>query len=373
MNHNKKTSIESIYTSSSKIGAKYENHFVVLDDAKHVIGVDASDGRNLIFENVQNGKAYKIRWYSSSFFNVITTLVYNEDTGFLYSGDVEGHLQKFKINTSSKTCKRVKNYGNIGIDSISSSFRFMHFVFFGGEQRKIKVLDLSTDELILRHLETSSKDICSLQICLKNNKQIFLTVSGGNHNYSNDKTDLFDVSGLLSNDPIILQKYLSDYSKNQTFLKQKNSIKSQAETIQKLTKERDQYKAKFGEMRSKYDDIKEKHHLLHNQKQKLEEAYGKLKMQSETQCHQKSKMTNNKTKKTIIENCHSDEIDPLLIMPNTNEEIQVKKNLYKKNLNETNCAIIQKRAKEHETERLRVNLHAQEMQMLPIEEIIGQR
>ena len=101
MKHNQKTSIEPINASSSRFGVQYENQFVVLDDGKHVIGMDATDLKNLIFENLKNGKADKFRLSKSSdYYN--TTLLYDEDTGLLYTGGTNGRLYKYKVNKTKK-------------------------------------------------------------------------------------------------------------------------------------------------------------------------------------------------------------------------------------------------------------------------------
>ena len=134
-------------------------------------------------------------------------MVYDEDTGFLYSGDKNGGLCKYKVDSSKKTFERVKEYGYLGIGEISSFHPFMHFVFFGGDNTQIKVLDLSTDELLLGHLETSITWICSLQVCLKSQDKIYLAVSGSDTDYSDDKNDLFDLTDILPKDPVIIQKY----------------------------------------------------------------------------------------------------------------------------------------------------------------------
>ena len=131
MNHNKKTPLDPINTSSSEFGVMYENKFIVLDDAKHVIGVDPKDGNNLIIENVETGKADTFQW-GDSYNNLITTLVYHKDMGSFYSGDTNGHLYKYKVQKTSKISKRIKAYGDIGIGEISSSLRFMQFFFLEG-------------------------------------------------------------------------------------------------------------------------------------------------------------------------------------------------------------------------------------------------
>ena len=185
----------------------YEDQFVVLDDGKHIIGIDGSDITNLIIENVENQKADKFVLSKSSF-NYITTLVYDEKTGFLYSGYRDGYLRKYKIDITSKSYQRVSDFGNLGISRIYSSHRFMDFVFFGGSESEIRVLNLSTGMLFLGSLETSIDWIYSLQVYVKSDKEIYLVVSGEYPDYSGDKTDLFDLNDFLPKDPVILQKYL---------------------------------------------------------------------------------------------------------------------------------------------------------------------
>ena len=239
MQHNKKTSIKPIFTSSSKFGVEYENQFVVLDDGKHIIRVDGSNLTKLIIENVENRKADKFGWNDSSF-NYITTLVYDETTGCLYTGDCNFHLYKYKIDTTNKTCQRVKDYGDLGIDRMTSSHRFLHFVFFGGDRGRIRVLDLSTGKLLLGSLETSIWHIYSLQVCVKKIDQIYLAVSGRYPNYSDDKTDIFDVRGLFTNNQVTLQNYLSKNSMDEIdTLEQTSTSKFQKDKTQKLKQVRD--------------------------------------------------------------------------------------------------------------------------------------
>ena len=207
MEHNQETNIEPINASFIKFGIQFDDQFVVLDDAKHVIGVDANDARNLILENVENKKTDKFGWGRSSL-NYIATLFYDDDTGSLYTGDTNGCLYKYKLDKTSKTNNKVKAYGNLGIGEIFSSHRFLQFVFFGGDQSKIRVLDLSTGELLQGHLETSIESIRSLQLCVKSPNEIYLSVSGSDNDYSDDKTDLFDVSALFLNHPVIFPKDL---------------------------------------------------------------------------------------------------------------------------------------------------------------------
>ena len=272
MNHNQKSPVEHIKSSLCKFGVSYDDQFVLLDDAKHIIGVDGSDPSNLIVENIENRKADKFRG-SQSFYNYISTLVYDKDTGSLYAGYKKGHLKKYKVDTASKSCQRVKDYGDIGIGEITSSHRFLDFVFFEGKSR-IKVLDLSTGELLPGCSQTSIGLINSLHVCVKSPNEIYLAVSGRNDNYSKNNTDLFDVIRLFPKKSVILRKYFSEKSINkiQSILPQPRIIKSQKKKIQKLTKKRDSYKADLDQMHSTNNDLKNNHDQLHRKIEKLKET-----------------------------------------------------------------------------------------------------
>ena len=80
----------------------------------------------------------------------------------------------------------------------------MHFVFFGGTESKIRVLDMLTSKLLPGQLKPSVKDIYSLQACVKSQYEIYLAVSESDLDYSDDKTDLFDLTDFFRNGPVIL-------------------------------------------------------------------------------------------------------------------------------------------------------------------------
>ena len=84
-------------------------------------------------------------------------------------------------------------------------------------------------------------------------------MSGGESDYSDDKTDLFDVSGLFLKKSNILQKYLSYNSidHGEPILFQPSIVKSKAETNHILLKKRDSYKDNLSGMLSKYKDLKD--------------------------------------------------------------------------------------------------------------------
>ena len=376
MNHNQETAVVPLKSSSNRFGVDYENNFVVMDDAKHVIGLDARDAKNLILENVESGKADKFGW-SQSYHKYISTLVYDKDTGSLYTGDDNGHLHQYKIDKASKSCQRVKNYGDLRIGRIMSSHRFLHFVFFGGDIGRIKVLDLSTGELLPGWLQTSPRFIYSLHVCVKSHKEIYLAVSGGNDNYFTNNTDLFNVTDLFLNNQVILRKYLQKYSSNyeNKILPQPTTLKSQLDTSQNLRKEKDSNKAELNQMHSKYNHLIEIYDKIHknNKNKKLPQAHQTQRTQLHTKSHHNNQMTTKTVKKCLIEKRSFDEIDPLVITKELKEDIPEEKNVTKKCQNMTYNKFTERKEDKQELERFRVILDPVQAQGLKIEEIKDKR
>ena len=359
----------------------------MLDDSKHIIGVDADDLSKMILENIDNGS--KIKFGGNIIcFSEITSLIYNEDTRSLYSADSVGDLLKYKINTAGKTCEKVRIYLNFGKDGITSSHRFMHFVFFGWSSGKITVLDLSTDELLPGHLQTSIGYISSLQVCVKNQNEIYLAVSGCKPDYSNEKTDLFDISGLIPNDSVISQKkyFESPNNPDEKIREERITIESEEEKIKNLTQERDSYKEKYNEIQSKYNDLKKKYDSLLDLNSYLTKAYETIKIKSETNNQQLQKkisiLYNNKIEKqtTIINNKESligkrsfDEIDPLVTIRKMRENTQEEKDLNKHYQNKIYDVISHRIVAEKKTREVRIELDTVKSQLTTIREVVGNK
>ena len=383
MQHDQETPVMLTNVSSSGFVVHFKNNFVVLDDAEHVIGVDKEDPSKLILENVENGSILDLGGLKSFDFSILI-LVYDEESGSMYSGDLNGHIIKHKVDTFNQIRKKVKYYGHLGIGSIYSSARFMQFVFFGGNKGKIGVLDLSTGKLIPMDIETSIKDIYSLQVCVKSCNEIYLAVSGEYPDYSQDKTDLFDLSGLLGNDPIILRKFASEYLNNETSLNQNRSIMSKSYMIRKLTRERDEYKAKFNKMESKYNDLKVKYDNVLKEKEKMVKTYNAFKKETEIKTRHFVKkikiIYNHKSTRTTIgdynlvdRNGLFDETDPLVIIRDLKEDLKDANHENRQLQNSMYNAIRQRREAEEESRVLHIEFDTLGNNLDTVKEVVRQR
>ena len=259
----------------------------------------------------------------------------------------------------------------------------MQFVFFGGI-RKIRVLDLSTGELLPGHIQTSIGCILSLQVCVKSPSQIYLAVSGEYPDYSQGKTDLFDLSGFLRNEPLILQRSVSGYPKNKTFFEQQNIIESETDEIQKLTKERDFYKAKFIEMQTKYNKLQKKYDNVLKEKEEMIKTYKALKTETEIKTRHFVKkikiIYNYKSTRTTIgdynpvdRNGLFDETDPLIIIRDLKEDLKEEKHENRQLQNSMYHAIHQRRETEEESRVLHIELDTLKNNLETVQEIVDQR
>ena len=385
MNGNRETLVGPIKVSSNKFGVLYENKFVLLGDAEHFIGLNPTDAKILILENVVKGS--KVEFGGSSLFNFyISTMIFDEDTGSLYRGDNHGQLVQYKVNTASQTCEEVRDYGKLGIGEITSSHRFLHFIFFGGSDGKIRVLDMSTCEFLPGHIDTSISKIISLQVCVKTQKEIYMAVSGEKPDYSNDKTDLFDISGLLSKDPVMLRKFLSNYpiNRKKTNSKLQSKMKSQADSIKKLTQERDSYKVKLNEMTLKYNKLKKKYDELRNKNKDIKKAYKKLKIDSEIKQKEFTKKMNllyqHRNKRTTIGNKMPligsglfDQIDPLVIIRDLKEDLEEKKYKYKKLEGSMYDVLAEKKTVDQESQAKDDRINLLKNELATIKQVVGNR
>lgn len=379
MEHDQKTSIQPINSSLSEFGVEYEKNFVVLNDGKHIIGIHPSDGMKLIFESVEKRKAVMFGRSDSIMKKFISTLVYEKDTESLYIGNNDGQLSQYKVFFKNQTFQLVKDYGNLGIDDITSSYQFRHFVFFGGYNNKIRVLDMSTGRLLPGFLKTSIQWIRSLQVCEKNTEQIYLAVSGSKSDYSENKTDLFDLTGLLRKDLVISANLNSKdiENLNKILIEHRRIIKSQEMTIQKLTK-------KFKKYMDKYNDLKKENDKLQKINKEITKAFKKQKTQSDNKIkqflrkinilyHEKSKKTIIGKKMSLFGNDSFGETDPFFILKNLRKNLEEEKYKNKKFELSFFDIITQKKLFQQESEAKNDQIVALQNQLTMIRETIGER
>ena len=215
---------------------------MVLSDNETILGVQYKGVYNLIKKENMNGPIESIFSYKGNEDSIYTMLLNEKTSTFLVGEDNNdnGKLLKYDLING----KIIKDYGSLGIRSIFSSTRLNNICFFSGHGcQSFTIINDYKNNVIFIPIKSAIQYNQSIEICevkdLTNKTSIFMLVVTGNRpDYSNNKTDIFNVTSLIENQ-CIFPKNVCD-SKifdniNKTILK-KNHNKNQHDEFLKQKK-----------------------------------------------------------------------------------------------------------------------------------------
>jgi hypothetical protein len=170
-------------------------------------------------------------------------------------------LREYNLRDSKHPFTLVKNYWDIGVGIIKASCGFKHLGVFGGSGGggKVAVIDLKKRKKVTT-LQTAIKSILSLEICKMSGPEVFLMVFGSGSDYSQNKSDIIDISYLIGEEAIgkieeCICKRENDSGEVISLRKQLvcktiliEELQSQTVTIPKLEREVQDLKSKQGEV-----------------------------------------------------------------------------------------------------------------------------
>ena len=180
-------------THKSKEGYSnfFKNQFCLLANGKTVIG---HFGDLLKTEDITRKE---IRGIIDQKESENTTMIFNQNLNSLLVGVRNGCLFQYGRNLFGDF-KKQKEYGKVGVGVIIASDWSGNFAVVGGRNGKISLIDMTKREVIAKGITTAIGEVFSLQFCRVSRNQMYLAVGGKNNDYSNSKTDFFDVSGLFN-------------------------------------------------------------------------------------------------------------------------------------------------------------------------------
>jgi hypothetical protein len=117
----------------------------------------------------------------------------NEALNILWAADLNGNIIQYVLGPADGWKVQAK-YSDLGIGFTQCLLRFGNLLFAGGRESKLCVINTADKKVLPIQIETAIKDICSLQIHKVSPSEFYLTVTGGEPSYSENKTDLFNVS-----------------------------------------------------------------------------------------------------------------------------------------------------------------------------------
>ena len=127
--------------------------------------------------------------------SVVLCIIFNQELNCLLVGYFNGYLIQYQQNTFN-SWKVQNNYGYLKLGSIYSIACSGNIAVVGGECAYIQFINIRTYQIIAQ-VPTAIKLIFSLQFCPVHPFKQLLTVGGLLTDYSQSKTDLFDVSPLF--------------------------------------------------------------------------------------------------------------------------------------------------------------------------------
>ena len=203
--------IQPDHQSKSMFYVRYDSNFTILSDEKTVVGVDyEGDSDVLILENITkyiDSSYLPIRFGEHK--RLIKTILYNKKINALLVGDTSGRVIQYDLGSSvTIRPKMVKDYGMFKIRSANSSANFGNLAVIGGEgQYLFIIINMKTRQVIAKSEISAIKDVSSINLCLiNNNSQLALTLSGKISEYTEQKTDIYDITEVYCSS--------NDFSKN---------------------------------------------------------------------------------------------------------------------------------------------------------------
>ena len=183
------STVKPKFKSRGKYQSIFENNFLLLPDGKTFIG-GKSD--SLKSEDI-TGKQGPMRIDKG---NKIFTMGFNPKINSVLVGFANKWVSQYGRD-SSGVMKMLRNYKDVGVGDVFASDIAGDIAVVGGQHGKITFINMQTRTLLQKGIQTAIKQIWSLKFCRISETEMHLIVGGRGKDYSDSKTDLFDVSSLF--------------------------------------------------------------------------------------------------------------------------------------------------------------------------------
>ena len=140
----RKNKITSQKVSEKKFWVDFENSFVVLDDSKTIIGVDAKSRTILMEENLWDGKYSKVIGQHGKRINTILHLA---GLNALLVGDDNNQLVQYQQGLREGWVVS-RDYKDLGIGKVLSSTCIGNLAVLGGNNGCVRVVDVEQAEML---------------------------------------------------------------------------------------------------------------------------------------------------------------------------------------------------------------------------------
>lgn len=192
-----KKEITSEYKTRTNFFIQNQNSFHIILKHSFILGIKKCQFV-IVLENLseKNRKDHLLMFDPKS--EKISQILFYESLNSIFVGYENGCLLHCDLNEGVSQLKILKNYENIGLDGIFTCAQIGHLAVFGGKNSKIVFIDMRSRKIIGEPIQTAYTYVFSLKFCKISNKKTLLSVVGMFPNYSDSRTDIFDVTQLLN-------------------------------------------------------------------------------------------------------------------------------------------------------------------------------
>lgn len=174
-----------------------ESSFCLLSDDATILGFNYKEPSTIIKETISDLSQPIISYIANV--NSVYSIEVDESNNMLFAGcdnDNFGQVVQFDLATGQV----IKNYCQIDTSCIMSNIRLGSLLIFGGyDSSHIIVIDPVNRKILSDRVSTAVSFIHSIAFCTidASDPKVLLFVVGKLYNYSQGKTDIFDITALL--------------------------------------------------------------------------------------------------------------------------------------------------------------------------------
>ena len=174
------------------------NNLCVFADQRTILGVDFSQNNVILKENIAEPSTPIVSYNQTNF--EIFSLALDERNGkFLAAGSAQsrGSIVQYDLETGHT----IRDFRMWGFDQILSKCRHHNLCFLGTMKHYLIVVDFATRAVVYGLVQTAVKKIDALELghvqSPVTGPKMLLFVAGRERDYSESKTDVFDITGLI--------------------------------------------------------------------------------------------------------------------------------------------------------------------------------
>ena len=176
-----------------------DSSFSVLLDQNTVIGVCKAHQNTIIKQSIADFLDEAVT-YTTKMRQIFTVAVgEHQNVLFVAGSGSSGQLVQFELSTG----RAIKIFGLVGKGTLKSSINANNLWFFGGHGlSEFAVIDLVSRQVLGNPVRSAVTSIFSMTVCKKLGRndlsQVLLLTVGAFANYSENQTDMFDITALVN-------------------------------------------------------------------------------------------------------------------------------------------------------------------------------